>query len=809
MESFIQDIRFALRTLRRSPGFAAVAVLTLALAIGLNTAIFSVVNGVLLKPLPYRDPDALVRLHHVHPEKAPEGGPFSPQDFEDLKAGTNAFGGLAAYWYVPGKSGMNLTGDGGEPRRVQATFVSPELFPLLGVPATLGRTLRPDENVPGADRSVVLSDAFWRSRFNADRGVVGRTVTMDGKPFTVVGVMPPRFAFPAPEVEAWAPVSLIGEEAVPHQRGVRWLDVVGRLRPGTPPAAAAASASAVLSRLASDHADSNEGWTRARMETLRDSLVGPVRPALLVLLGTVVLVLLVACANLANLLLARASARERELAVRTAMGARRGRLVRQMLTESLVLALLGGAVGLPLAGLGVRALLALAGDAIPRPEEVRLDGRVALFALLLSLATAMVFGLFPAVRAARGSTSETLRDGGRAATERRGGVARGALVLGQTAAAMVLLVGAGLLIGSFVRLVSVDPGFRPQHVLVVSFTIPPDRYGTPEKMAAYRNEVLRRVADVPGVVAVGAAKTQPLRGGGEPYELEVPGRTGAGAVLSPPSGAFIVSPGYFGALGIPLVRGRVFDPRDDAPDAPGVLLVNRAAARRYWPTADPVGQVVRLRGTALTVVGVVGDVRNEGLGAAAEPAVYLPFGMAPRLATQLFVRTTGDPAAAAAAVRDAVHAADPLQPIAEIRTLASAMAETVARPRFFALLLGSFGALAVLLAALGLYGVVAYSVTRRTVEIGIRMSLGARAGDVVLMVVRRAMWPTLAGIAVGIAGAWTLSRLMRSMLFEVRPGDPATFAAAAVLLALVALLASWLPARRAARIEPSSALLGG
>jgi putative ABC transport system permease protein len=804
MEGILQNIRFALRTFRRSPGFALVAVLTLALGIGINTAIFSVVNGVLLRPLPYADPGRVVRLYHVHAEKAPKGGPFSPQDFDDLKAGVRGFQSLAAYWFVPGESGLNLTGDGREPMRVQGAYVSREFFPLLGVAAARGRTLRGD-NLPGADRVVVLSDRFWRSRFNADPSAVGRTVTLDGKPFTVVGVMPPRFAYPAREAEVWVPVSLIGENDIPHERGLRRLDVVGRLAPGSPPAAALSSVNTVLGRLAFDHADTNEGWGRARAESLRDSLVGPVRPALLVLLATVVLVLLVACANLANLLLARASAREREIAIRTALGAARGRLVRQMLTESLVLALLGGVVGLVLAAFGVRALLALSAGTLPRADEVGIDAGVAAFALLLSVATAVLFGLVPAVRTARGATAEVLRDGGRGGTERRGGHTRSMLVLAETAAAMVLLVGAGLLVNSFWRLVSVDPGFRPDHVLVASFDIP-TTYDTPEKMNAYRSELLRRVGELPGVTAVGAAKTQPLHGRGEPMEFALPGRSGADAVLRPSSGTYIVSPGYFAALGIPVQRGRAFETRDDAADAPAVLMVNQSAARRYWPGADPVGQTVQFGGAPFTVIGVAGDVRNEGLASATGPAVYLPFGVAPRLATRLFVRTAGDPAAGARAVRDAIHSADPLQPIADIRTMRGAMADTVAQPRFFTLLLGIFGGLSVFLAALGLYGVVTYSVTRRTTEIGIRMALGACAPDVVLMVIRRAMSPAIGGIVAGTLAAVGLARLLASMLFEVRPGDPLTFIAAALLLALIALLASWLPARRASRVDPMLAL---
>lgn len=806
MDNLLQDLRYALRTLRRSPGFTLVAVLTLALGIGLNTAIFSVVNGVLLRPLPFRAPDQLVRLHHVHPEKAAEGGPFSPQDLEDLQAGAAGFEGLAAYLHVPGETGINLTGEG-EPLQVQGAYVSKEFFPLLGVNAARGRTLRPEENVPGADRVAVLSDAFWRGRFNADPAVVGRTLTLDGEPFTVVGIMPPSFSYPAREAEMWVPISRIGEDNIPHERGLRWMEVVGRLRPGTTPEAAAASVNAVLGRLATEHTDTNEGWGRARLETLRDAVVGPVKPALLVMLATVALVLLVACANLANLLLARASARERELAIRTALGAGQGRLVRQMLTESVVLALIGGALGLGLAAAGVRALLVLSAGTIPRPDEVGIDGRVAGFALLLSLATAVLFGLVPAIRAARGATAETLRDGGRGGSERRGGRTRAVLVLGQTAAAMVLLVGAGLLVNSFWRLMNVEPGFRAENVLLASLDIPNDRYDDGAKRNAYRNELLRRVGEIPGVTSVGAAKTQPLKGGGEPYEFTIPGTGGAPDVtMAPASGSMIVSPRYFEALGIPILRGRTFVPNDDLEESPAVLMINQAAAARYFGGADPVGRTVKLSDLEFTVIGVTGDVRNEGLASAPQPTVYLPYGIASRSATQIFVRTSGNPESVAAAVRQAIHEVDPLQPIAEVRTLQSAMADTVAQPRFFTLLLTLFGSVAVVLAALGLYGVVAYTVTRRTNEIGIRMALGARARDVVTMVVRRSAWPTVAGIGVGVVAALVMSRWMASMLFEVKPADPATFAGAAGLLALVALVASWLPARRAARIEPTRAL---
>ncbi|MBB4634044.1 ABC transporter permease [Longimicrobium terrae] len=804
MDTLLQDLRYALRTLRRSPGFALVAVFTLALGIGLNTAIFSVVNGVLLRPLPFRDPDQLVRLHHTHPEKAAEGGPFSPQDLEDLQAGATGFEALAGYLYQAGDAALNLTSNG-EPAQVQASHVSKEFFPVMGVNAALGRTLRPEENVPGADRVVVLSDAMWRGRFNADRSLVGRTITLQGEPFTVVGVMPPSFSFPATEVEAWVPISLIGEDDIPRERGLRWMNVVGRLRPGTSPEAALGSVNAVLARLAAEHTDTNEGWGRARLETLRDSVVGPVRPALLVLLGTVVLVLLVACANLANLLLARASARERELAVRTAMGAGRGRLVRQMLTESLVLALMGGVLGLLLAVVGVRALLRLSAGTIPRPEEVGIDARVAVFALLLSIVTAVLFGMVPALRAARGSTSDTLRDGGRGGSERRGGTTRAVLVMAQTAAAMVLLVGAGLLVKSFWKLVSVDPGFRSEQVLLASLEIPEDRYDGLAKNV-YRNELIRTLGELPGVNAVGAAKTQPLQGGGEAYEFTLPGRTGADATMSPASGTLIVSPGYFSALGIPLLRGRTFEANDDLEESPAVLMIDQAASRRYWPGADPVGQTVSLGETPFTIIGVVGDVRTEGLAADPQPTVYFPFGVAPRSATQLFIRTSGDPALMAAAVRKAIHGVDPLQPLAEVRPLSSAMADTVAQPRFFTILLTLFGGVAVLLAALGLYGVVAYTVTRRKTEIGIRMALGARSRDVVQMVVGRSALPTGAGILVGAFGALLLTRLMASMLFQVRPADPATFIGAALLLGVVALVASWLPARGAARIEPTQAL---
>ena len=804
MNTIRSDLKYAARSLRRTPGFAAIAVVTLALGIGANTAIFSVVHNVLLQPLALVEPERVVRVFHDAPEAgfATTPGAFSPPDFEDLQRDNAAFASLAAYYFIPGQSETSLLG-GGAPQELDTAFVSADFFSLLGVPPLLGRTPGAAENVPGTDQVVVLSHGLWQARFGADPGIVGRNVTLDSGKFTVIGVMPAAFDFPSRKAAMWVPLSLIGEDDIPTMRGLRWMDVVGRLAPEVTVAAADDAADGVMQRLAREYPDTNEDWTGVTVQTLKASLVGDLRPALFVLLGAVALVLLIACANLANLLLARGSARGSEFAVRSALGADRGRLVRQLLTESLLLALAGGALGLGLAYAGLDALVALSAGTIPRPDEIGVDLRVAGFALAASVLTGVLFGLAPALAASKPDLQESLGDGGRSASAgRRGRGLRDALVIAQTALAVVLLAGAGLLLRSFWNLTHVDPGFSGENVLSLSISTPSEVISDDERRAAYRREILARIGSLPGVLAVGGSKTVPLHGGGEGYAFTVAGQP---EPVAPESGVLIVTPGYFRALGIPLLRGREFTDNDEASEAL-VLMVNEAFARRYLPAREPVGATLSLGDEELRVVGLVGDVRTEGIAREPAPAVYAPAYLLPRSSMKLFIRTTSDPLQVAAAVRETIWDINPNQPISDITTMQKVMSETVARPRFFTLLLGGFAGLAMVLAALGVYGVIAYAVSRRTSEIGIRMALGASTGNVLRLAIAQGLAPAVAGLAIGLVAAVLLTRLLSGLLYDVAAVDPATFGGVALLLVIVALLAGWLPARRAARVNPAFAL---
>ncbi len=808
MDILLHDLRYAVRQLRKSPGFTAVAAATLALGIGANTAIVSLVSGTLLAPLPYQEPDRLVRVAHRTAEQGVVDASFSREDFADLVdlvAGARGLAASGSWWYTPRQSGISLAG-GGEPQRLEAAYVSAGFFPTLGVAAARGRTLVPGENVAGADRAVVLSDHLWRRRFGAEPALVGRTVNLDGEPFEVVGVMPPSFTFPAEAVDVWIPVSLIGEDDIPHLRGLRWMSAVARLAPGVTPAAAAAEAEGVFRRLAATYPATNEGWERSAVIPLHEAVMGDVRRPLLVLLAGVALVLVVACANLANLLLARGAARTREVAVRAAIGASRRRLVRQLLTESLVLAALGGAAGLVLAVWGIDALAAFGAAEVPRLAEVRPDGLTVLVTLALTGATGLLTGLLPALQTSAAGLAGTLQEEGRGTAGGRGRARlRSVLVVAETALATLLLVGAGLLLHSFWKLVTVDPGFRSDGVLALSITVP--EFDSDAKRATYRDNLLARIAEIPGVAAVGGAKTLPLAGGGEPYEFSLPDGRGGRSAVELKSGAYIVTPGYFPALGIPLLAGRDFDRRDDEDHL--ALVVNQSLARRLWPGKDAVGQKLWLgEEWAFEVVGVVGDVRNDGLAAPAESALYVPAAVFQRSSVKLFVRADPGlaPQALAAPVRQAIWEIDPRQPIAGMAPLRQLVAGTVARPRLFAVLLGTFSAAAVALAGLGLYGVIAFGVRRRTREIGVRMALGAGRGAVTRLVVSEGAALAGAGVALGLVAAFALARLLRGLLFGIAETDPSTYAAAALLVAAVALLASWLPARRAARLDPYSAL---
>ncbi len=797
-----QDLTYALRALRSAPGFALVALLTLALGIGANTAIFSVVRGVLLSPLPFPVADRVVRVWHANPSENDLKSQVSEPDFKEWSAATRRFSSLSGYWYSPGGSGADLTGIG-TPERIQGAYFTPTFFETLGTRAAIGRTIRPEEAVVGNDHWVVLSDGFWKRRFGADRSVLGRALTIDGVPYTVVGVMPPEFTYPADRIDFWMPLSTIGEDAIGRQRASRFLDVVGRLAPGAT-IQQAHDEIASIARQTAEREPEARGWTDVVTLPVRESLVGEVRRPLVVLLGAVAFVLLITCVNIAGLLLARATARQRELAVRSALGAGRGRILRQLVTESLVLALIGGALGVGLAAAGVRALGAVGAADLPRAAAIRIDGLVLAYAFGVSTLAGLAFGLLPAIRATSRNLQGVLRAGSRGSVGNAGNTLRAGLVVAEVALAVVLVVGAGLATKSFARLLSIDPGFNPHNALAVRLGIPYERYGE-ERVRGYYQALLDRIAAVPGVEAVGSAKDFPLRGAGELRPLTVPGNAGGTGDRPARLPVLHVSADFFRAMGIPLREGRTFT-MADRENAPPVWIVNEAFAKRYFPNESPVGKVVRMGPVSIQIIGVVGDFRQKTLTEPAEPYAYIHYPQNMRAGMSIAVRTAGDPLRYANAVRDAIWSVDRDQTITKIETLAAIVGGNVARPRLLATLLLLFGVMGLTLGALGIYGVLAYAVSQRRQEIGVRVALGASPGSVLRLVVGQGMSLATAGVVAGIAGALVLTRVMSAVLYDVRVTDPATFVTVVVVLLGAALVASWLPARRALRIDPVQAL---
>ena len=806
----LADLRYALRALRKSPGFTLVAALTLALGIGANSAIFSVVYGVLLRPLPYRDADRLVTVNHLYPSlKGLEAGVSAP-GFVDYRDRSRVFAGVAvqAGWQP------SLTGRG-DPERLTGSRVSGQFFSTLGVGAALGRTLRPDEDQPGRENVVVLSDGFWRRRFGGDRAAIGQTLTLDGVPHEVVGVMPPTFRdyFVRP-AELWRPIALTAEQ-ITGGRTNEWLTLTARLRPGVTAEQAQAEMRTLAEQLKRQYPEAFPADWSLAVASLRDKGTGGVRPALLVLFGAVGLVLLIACANVANLLLARAAGRAREVAVRTALGAQRGRIVRQLLTESVVLALGGGALGLLLAQFGVQALgafsQAAAGAAGPA-EPVGLDAPVLLFALALSVGTGLLFGLAPALQAAGGGLQQSLREGGRgAAGDRAAQLVRRGLIVAEVALALMLLAGAGLLVKSFTRLLGVDPGFDPRNVLTATVALPAAGYASDTQRVAFFDELLPRIAAIPGVQAVGASSGLPLTGSGWTQSFDAEGYQPPAGQPSPWGEFKVITPGYPQVMRVPLVRGRGFT-EQDGPGAPAVALVDEELVRRYWPGQDPIGKRLDFGTTAsgrrrlLEVVGVLRHVRQQGLDDDARVQVYVPHKQRGLDRMSLVIRTAGDPLQVVPLVRAAVQQVDRDQPIADVRTMDALLAESVGQRRLSTVLLALFAGVALALACIGLYGVTAYAVTQRTREIGVRMALGAAGSQVVGAFVRDGLRLTALGLALGLAGAVAGGRLIASQLYEVEPTDPVTLGATAATLAVVAALASYLPARRATRVDPIAAL---
>jgi predicted permease len=807
-----QDLHYAARALGRSPGFTAIAVLTLALGIGANTAIFSVVNGVLLRPLPYPEPDRLVRIYTAFRGSGTSRYSMSQPEFMDYKSLTHVFENAAAY---TGAS-LTLTGACGgsgtcEPERVRGIAATRDVFRVLGVAPIRGRAFEGQEGRAGLEPVVVLTYDFWQNRFGGDASLLGRTLSLNGVGRRVIGILPPDVTLA--RAQAFIPIYINPDSMA--GRATNYLSGVARLGPNVTVEQAQRELNALTRATVARYPNvypASMGYG-ATVISMRDAIVGDVRPALLILLGAVSLVLLIACANVANLLLARGEARQREVAVRVALGADRGRIVRQLLTESTVLAVAGGAGGVLLAWLGMKSLLAVNPEAIPRLELVRIDPTVGIATLVLAIVTGLVFGLAPALQLARPDLQSSLKEGTRGGSVGRGQQRLGrALVAAEVALAAVVVIGAALLVRSFWLLRTVDPGFDPSHVLAVDLALPTARYDTTATTAFYQR-LVERMGALPGVTVAAAASDLPPVSGGSNWDVEILGSKRAPGSAAPSPNVRIVTRDFFRALSIPLARGRLFGPSDGAGSAP-VAVINEAARRAIWPNADPVGQQIRFAPDEpwLTIVGVTRDVRSMGLSEPVTPEVYLLHEQLPAIAASteramyVVLRTAGDPLSLASAARATVRELDPLLAITGIRSMTEMVDLSVAGPRFTMLLLGVFGGVALTLAAVGIYGIMSHAVKRRTREIGIRVALGARPADVLRLVVGQGMTLAGVGLAIGVAVALAATRLMTQMLYGISATDPVTFVGIVVLLAAVAFVASWVPARRAVSTDPTTAL---
>lgn len=803
MDRLLRELRTAARSLARNPGFTAVAVLTLALGIGANTAIFSVVNAVLLRPLPVAEPERLVTVFHFYPSLGNLEAGMAVPTLLELEERAESFTGVAARsWW-----GVNATG-GGEPERLTGAQVTGGYFSTLGVPAALGRALLPADAEGDGQSVVVISDGLWRRRFGSDPGVIGRTLQLNGVAYEIVGVAPAGFRDLDPSAELWAPLTFSPGQLT--QRTSEFMTLVARLEPGATHERAAQEMSAFAERLKADNPGSYPPDWSLRTRPLTEQLTGDVRPALLVLLGAVGFVLLIACANVANLLLARAATRHKEVAVRAALGAGRGELIRHLLLESVLLSLVGGGLALILAAVGIGALVALQPDSLPRMEEISIDGTVLLFTLGVALLTGLLFGLAPALRASRTDLQSVLRQGGRSGSGDAGGqTARRALIVAEFALALMLLVGAGLLLRSFARLTQVDPGFNPSNVLSAQVFLPTAQYSSDTARIAFVEQLTARVAALPGVEAVGLTTGIPFGPGGGTRSFSIEGFEPGPGEPDPWGDYRIVTPGYQAALRIPVLRGRFFTDEDRMGTRP-VVVVDRELAERYWPSEDPVGQRIGFpSGDSIRwneVVGVVEHTAVEGLDAERRVQVYRPFQQVGPSSMVLAIRATGDPERLSGPLRAAVDAVDPSLPLSTVRTMEAMLADAVAPRRFSMLLLAVFAGIALLLASVGIYGVISFDVARRSQELGVRMALGAERGAVLRLVLRQGLGLALLGVAIGVVGAIGLTRLLTSQLYGVDPTDPVTFAAVVALLLGIAAVAILLPARRATRVNPMIAL---
>ena len=807
-ETVAQDVRYAIRQLWASPAFTIVILLTLALSIGANSAIFSVINGVLLKRLPYEQPERLVRIF-LSSSSYPKF-PLNPFDFRDFRARNQSFESMAAFT----RGDVQLSGSG-EPVRLNGFGITSGYFHVLGLRPELGREFDQAEEIPGNGLQVILSDRMWRTRFGADPNVTGRKITLNMQAFTVVGVMPAGTAHPGNEyhsiaygedVDAWWPFSFAGN---PNQRGSHYIEGIARLKSNVGVQQARMEMNAIMAQLGREH-PGDGGWT-VLVIPLHSEVVGASRQMLLVLLGAVVIVLLIACANAANLLLARASSRQREIAVRLAMGAPRVRIIRQMMTESLLISFLGGGLGLALAFSGVKALVALLPADFPRAQDIHVSAPVLAFTILVTVATGILFGLAPAFQGARADPREGLQKGGRTTIgSGRQSKLRDALVVAEVGLACVLLIGAGLMLRSLLNQLHLHPGFQQEHVLTASLSLPHVNYGKREIVARFFDELVTNLNGLPDVESAGAGSDLPWTGYDENSGFTIEGK-------KPPAGEefharyHMATPGYFSALGIPLVEGRFFT-EGDTKDTQQVVMINHAMANKYWPHENVIGKRMTFEDQPkekdwLTIVGIVGDVKDQPNSPAAQPAFWWPelqSGWTSDMS--VVIRARGNPRPLAEALRNEVHRIDPSLAVADVRLMDKIVDSSVATPRFAFALVGLFAGLAIVLAGIGTYGVISYSVSQRTPELGIRMALGAVRSDVMSLILSHAARLAGLGTALGVVAAFALSRLLKSLIFDVSPADPATFASVAGIVILVALLAGYVPALRATATDPMNAL---
>jgi len=811
MSGIIQDLRYALRQVRKAPGFAAVAVITLALGIGANTSIFSVVNGLLLRSLPFPDADRLVRVWHTPPQSSFPGistFSISPANFLDWQSQNHVFSSMAIY----GFGGFTLTG-GDKAEQVTGSRVSAAFFSTLGVQPMLGRLFSAEEDHPGHSNVVILSHRFWQERFASNRDIVGRDITLDGTKYLIAGVMPPQFRFPD-FAQVWTPLAWTDQEKAVRDNH-NYL-AVARLKPDVDLKQAQAEMNTISSRLEQQYPADDKGWG-ALLRPLQADLVSDVRPALLVLLGAVGFILLIACVNVTNLSLARIFSRHKEIAIRTAMGASSARVIRQIVAESVLLALLGGALGLTYAHFGVRLIMNFLSN-VSASTEVNIDFKVLAFTAVVSVLAGAAAGILPALHLSRANVNDALKQGlGRAGSHSGGNRTRSVLVVVEVSLSLVLLIGAGLMIRSFQSLRSVNPGFDPQGVLTMTAAISRTKFSTARQQISFFERTLERIRSLPSVTAAGVIDDVPLGGGGSHQPIAVEGRPVVPMSEQPEVDVRLMSAGYLNALRIPVLRGRDFD-NGDVAGRPSTILISASLAKQFWPGEDPIGKHITLTffpGVAREIVGVVGDVKGDGLDQTRAPAtLYLPFGqLAPPADQQwrsfpltLVVRSGSSPERMISAVTNAIREEDSTIPVTDVWTMQELVTKSLSSQRFSLLLLGAFALLALILAAIGIYSVLSYSVRRRVQEIGIRLALGATLLDVLRMIIFEGLRPTLLGVAIGTAGALALARVMASLVYGVTPTDPLTFLSVAVLLAMVAFVATLIPAYRAAKVDPMVAL---